>query len=341
MGQARDLLHIHVLGTRNAPGQVASALRVISQLLQVFAVDFHHHVLLGAADELIKPHLNGLLEAERHPRNGAHGRGHLFGQFCLVFGRGPLRLVLQNHQHVRTFHGHGVRGNFRRAYFGHHLFHFGEGTFQDARGLLHLLDGVAQGATCQGAGFHRKVPLPELRNKLAAQRAKQQEAAHQQRAGHPQHQPPRPQRPGQRGLVQPAKEVHHPVGEIAPMRSLAAEHQRGHHRHVSQGKNEGAQDGEGHGLGHGPKHLPLDAAQSQQRQVHNQDNNFAKRGRRTNAGSRLVSLLVHFPGGQPFGRRAFAQDQPVHNGLYDDDGPVHNQPKVDGPQAHQVATDAK
>ena len=173
LGQAGGLLHVHVLGPRHLPGEAAGLLGVVGQLLQILAVDFQYHVLLGSRNQLVEAHLNGLLEAEAHAGNGGHGRGHLVGQVLAVVGRSPLRLVFEDNHQVAGFGRHGVGGNFGRADFGHHPLHLRKPLFEDAAGLLRLLDGVAQRRAGEGPHFHRKIAFGELGNELAAQGAEQ------------------------------------------------------------------------------------------------------------------------------------------------------------------------
>ena len=338
LGQAGHLLGVDVGGPRYLAGQRRRLPGVAAKLGQVLAVDFHHHVLLHPAAQLIEAHLNGLLEAERDARNHAHGLRHLVGQLLLGCGRGPFAFIFFEHHHqVSGFHRHRVSRDFRRAHLAHYLLHFGKLLKQNALGLLGAVHCVAQRAAHERAHLGREVAFRKRRDKLAAQGAKQQPRAHEQGHRRAQHQRFAPQGPQQQRLVAAGEKRHHPVREVFFMLRVAAERQRRHHRHVSQTQDKSPQNGKGHGLGHGPEHLALGAHQSQQRQVHNQDDDFTKRGRRADFAGGLVGFLVHLVLIQAGGSRPLPTVQPVHNGFHDNHGPVHDQPEVDGAQTEQVA----
>ena len=79
LGQAGDLLHVHVFGPRHPAHHGPGLAGVVGQLGEVFAENLEYHVLLSARNQLIEAHLDGLLKAEGDAGNDAHGGGHLLG----------------------------------------------------------------------------------------------------------------------------------------------------------------------------------------------------------------------------------------------------------------------
>ena len=134
------------------------------------------------------------------------------------------------------------------------------------------------------------------------------------------------------------KEAHHPVGEGRLLTNRFTQQQRRYHRHVGQRENKCTQNSEADHLRHGAKHLAFDADQGQDRQIHDQNNNFAKGGRGTDLAGGMVDLLIHLGLSQAVYPAAY---QMMEGGLDDDNGSVHDEAEIDGSQTHQVARDAE
>jgi len=248
----------------------------------------------------------------------------------------PLIFRFEHHVAVGDVRRHRIGGDFGGAGAGKDAFHFRHfRQNQRLQALLHV-HRLRQAGARHAQRLQGKIPFTEARHKLAAHAAGEHAAEHDHgqcrahRNGTMRH------HPGQRRCINATCAAHH---RALFFLDLTGDEQRDGRRDEGHGKQHGPEQSDDHGKRHRMEHFPFDAAQGEDRQVHDHDDQLAKNQRSPRLFGRRKHFSETFRAGQQAPVMLLRMGQTAQGVFDDHHRTVDDDAEVQRAETHQVGAD--